>query len=57
MSGYVDSFFTHFLDYLNLLLQAEIIKYLLSFYIVMMVLGVFKSLITSNRYRGERRPL
>lgn len=57
MSGYVDSFFTHILDYLNLLLQAEIIKYLLSFYVVMMVLGVFKQLLTSNKYKGERRTL
>ena len=54
MSGYVDLFFTHVLDYLNLLLEAEIIKYLLSFFIVMMVLGVLRGLLFVNHRKGER---
>lgn len=49
MTGYVDSFFTHVLDYLNLLMQMDIIKYLLSFYVVLMVLGMLHKLLTMNR--------
>lgn len=52
MSGYVDSFFTHILDYLNLLWQAEIIKYLLSFYIVLMILGILRSFLHVNDRKG-----
>ena len=52
MSLYVDSFFTHVLDYINLLYQAEIIKYLLSFMIVVMVLGLLGRLLHVNDRKG-----
>lgn len=52
MSGYVDSFFTHVLDYLNLLWQAEIIKYLLSFYVILCVMGLLYRLLHVNDRKG-----
>jgi len=48
MSGYVDLFFQSILTYLNLLYQAEIIKYLLSFFVVLMVIGLLRKLIKVN---------
>lgn len=49
MSGYVDLFFTHVLDYLNLLWTAEIIKYLLAAYLILIILGFFRKLLRINR--------
>lgn len=49
MSGYVDSFFTHILDYLALFTEIEIVKYLLSFFVVLAALGLFKQLLHLNR--------
>lgn len=48
MSGYVDLFFLNVLQYLNVLYQAEIIKYLLSFFIVLMVIGLLRKLLKVN---------
>ena len=49
MIGYVDSFFYNVINYINLLWSAEIIKYLLSFFVVMMVLAMLKQLLFINR--------
>lgn len=49
MSGYVDMFFTHVLDYINLLFTAEIVKYFLACYVVLCVLGVFRKLLKVNK--------
>lgn len=51
MSGYVDLFFTNFLQYFNLLMQAEIIKYTLSLFVVISVLGLLRKLLFVNRSR------
>lgn len=45
MSGYVDLFFSDFLVYLNLFFTSEIIKYMLSIFIVLAVLGLLRKLI------------
>lgn len=49
MSGYVDLFFLNTLQYLNLLWDAEIIKYLLSFLVVFCILGTLKKLLQINK--------
>lgn len=48
MSGYVDLFFQSVLTYLNILYTAEIIKYLLSFFVVIAVLGLLRKLLKVN---------
>lgn len=48
MSGYADMFFTHLLDYFNLLWQNELIKYFCSFFIVLVVLGLLRKLLKVN---------
>lgn len=49
MSGYVDLFFKDFLVYLNLLFTAEIMKYMLSAFIVLIIIGLLRKLIRVNR--------
>lgn len=48
MNGYVDMFFTHFLDYFNMLWDNDLIKYLTSIFIVLCVLGLLRKLIKVN---------
>lgn len=55
MSGYVDLFFQSVIMYLNLLWQAEIIKYLLSFFVVLMILGLLRKLLHVNDYNFGRK--
>lgn len=48
MSGYVDMFFTHLLDYVNLLWENEFIKYFCAIFIVLSVIGLIRKLIKVN---------
>lgn len=49
MSGYADLFFTHFLDYFNLLWDNPLIQYVFSFLIVITVVGLLRRVLKVNR--------